>query len=122
MSSRLSKYQQLRSRNATSARQVDEKVSRERRNQRESLKRRIDDVTKQISSMNARKEKLKTQLVSIEEQIEKLNEEIADANAYIDDLTRRLQNYLNANFIKNVNARSSRANNLSRPNSSSRRF
>jgi len=60
--------------------------------------------------MNARKEKLRTQLVSIEEQIEKLNEEIADANAYIDDLTRRLQTYLNANFLKN-NGRSARMNN-----------
>ena len=97
MSSRLSKYQQLLRREETSVRQAAEKIQRERRGQRESLKRRIDDVTKQISSMNARKEKLRTQLMTIEQQIQGLDNEIQDAEVYIDDLTRRLRNYINSN-------------------------
>lgn len=100
MSGRLSKYQQFRRRDETSLRKVDEKVMRERKVQRDSLKRKIDDVTRQVSVMNARKEKLKTQLVTIEEQIERLDQEIADAQAYIEDLARRLRNFLNAENVR----------------------
>lgn len=78
------------------ARLDSEKIERERRGQRESLKRKIDDVTRQVSAMSARKEKLKTQLVTIEEQIQRLDEESADAQAYVDDLSRRLRDYINS--------------------------
>jgi chromosome segregation ATPase len=110
MSGRLSKYQQFRRRDETSLRKVDEKVMRERKVQRDSLKRKIDDVTRQVSAMNARKEKLKTQLVTIEEQIVRLDQEIADAQAYIEDLASRLRNFLNA---ENVRPSTSRNRNLS---------
>lgn len=110
MSSRLSRYQQLLRQEETSGRQAAEKIQRERRGQRESLKRRIDDVTKQVSSMSARKEKLRTQLMTIEQQIQGLDKEIGDAEMYIDDLTRRLRNYINSNGPGN-----------NRPSSSNRR-
>jgi archaellum component FlaC len=117
MSARLSKYQQFRRKDETSARQVDEKVQRERKVQRDSLKRKIDDVTKQVSAMNARKEKLKTQLVTIEEQIERLDEEIKDAQDYIDDLARRLRNFLNSENVRPTSNRNRSASMSSRRNS-----